>query len=241
MPDHKDTIMTRFYVNNTEVKGVNLDSIPIPDGDTEDKDVHYMGLGRCKRKAPDMFDPGSCEIKGILMPDDPGQMAMDAAFVNVTECVFQVVLTESGLTYQYNGYVTKFKPDSDNNTAIFNGNILATGPFTKSAVRAGVTKIEATTGTVNPAHVTTAIVDADRDIIISELTATSADSIKITAADADFIGYSLDNGVTWTPLTSGTASGSLTLGAAGSVTKILVKVEEENKANRYFNVLFSRA
>lgn len=241
MPDHKDTILTRFYVNGTEVKGINLDSIPIPDGSTEDKDVHYLGLDRFKRKAPDMYDPGSCDIKGIYMPGDPGQSALNTAFRNVAECNFQVALTESGTIYEYNGYVMKYLPGSDSNTAIFEGTILATGIFTSTSTYAGVTKIEATTGTVIPTHATTAVADADKDIVITELSATASDSIKVTAVDADYIGYSLDNGVTWNSLTSGTASGNITLGAAGSVTKIIVKVEEEDKATRYFNVLFARA
>lgn len=241
MPDHKDTILTKFYINGTEVKGINLDSVPIPDGQTEDKDVHYLGLDRFKRKAPDMYDPGSCDIKGLYMPADPGQVALNDAFLNVTECTFQVVLTESGVTYQYNGYVTKYSPGSDSNTAMFNGTILATGIFTSTTTEAGVTKIEATTGTVLPTHATTAVAATDRDIVVTELTATTTDKIKVTAADADFIGYTLNGGVTWTTLTSGTASGDLTLGAAGSVTKIVIKVEEENKANRYFNILFARA
>ncbi len=241
MPDHKDTILTRFYINGTEVKGINLNSVPIPKGKTKDKDVHYLGLDRFTRKAPDMYDPGSCDISGLYMPGDPGQTALDSAFRNVTECTFQVNLTESGTVYQYNGYVMQYSPGSDSNTAIFEGNILATGIFTNSSTYAGVTKIEPTTGTVIPTHVTTAVVDADKDIVITELTSTATDSIKITAADADYIGYTLDNGITWTKLTSGVASGSLALGAAGSVTKIIVKVEEENKANRFFNILFARA
>ena len=241
MADHKDTILTKFRINGIEIKGINLDSVPIPDGSTEDKDVHYLGLDRFKRKAPDMYDPGSCDVTGIYMPGDPGQDALNTAFRNVTECTFQTVLTESGTTYQYQGYVTKYSPGSDNNTATFNGTILATGIFTSTSTYAGVTKIEATTGTVIPTHATTAVAAADKDIIVSELTATTTDNIKITAATADYLGYTLDGGVTWTSLTSGTASGNLTLGAAGSVTKIIAKVEEENCATRFFNIIFARA
>jgi len=241
MPDHKDTILTKFYINGTEVKGINLDSVPIPDGETKDKEVHYLGLDRYTRKAPDMYDPGSCELKGIYMPGDPGQTALNTAFLNVTECTFQTVLTESGTVYQYNGYVTKYSPGSDSNTATFNGTILATGIFTSTSTYAGVTKIEATTGTVIPTHATTAVVDADKDIVVTELTDTTTDKIKITAATADYLGYTLNGGVTWTALTSGTASGDLTLGDAGSVTKIVAKVEEENYATRFFNVIFARA
>lgn len=241
MSDHKDTLNTRFLINGTEVTGVSLDSIPIPDGETEDKDVHYCGLGRFKKKAPDMYDPGSCDITGIYIPGDAGQIAMDTAFRAAAECTFQVVLTESGVVYQYDGYVTKYSPGSDSHTAMFNGSILATGIFTNAVTYAGVSKIEATTGTVIPTLVTTAVASGDTDVVITELNATTTDNIKVTAASASYIGYSLDKGVTWTQLTSGTASGNITLGAAGSVTKILVKVEEADKANRYFNVIFARA
>lgn len=241
MPDHKDTIMTKFLINGTEVIGIDMDSIPIPDGETKDKEVHYLGIGRFLRKAPDMYDPGSCELTGIYMPGDPGQVALDTAFRNVTECTFQVNLTESGVVYQYKGYVTKYSPGSDSNTAKFNGNILATGIFTATVTYAVVTKIEATTGTVIPTHATTAVAGSDTDIVVTELTATTKDNIKVTAATADYLGYSLNGGTDWLPLTSGTASGDITLGAAGSVTKIIIKVEETDKATRFFNVLFARA
>lgn len=241
MPDHKDTEMTKVLINGTEIIGIDLDSVPIPDGEMGDKEVHYLGLGKFLRKAPDMYDPGSCEITGFYMPGDPGQVALDTAFRNSTECTFQVNLTESGVVYQYDAYVTKYNPGSDSNTAKFNGKILATGIFTATVTYAGVTKIEATTGTVIPTHATTAVAAGDTDIVVTELTATIKDNIKVTAASADYLGYTLDGGKTWLPLTSGTASGDITLGAAGSVTKIVIKVEETDKATRFFNVLFARA
>lgn len=240
MANHKDTIMTKVLINGTEIVGIDLDSVPIPDGETKDKDVHYLGLDRFTRKAPDMYDPGSCEISGLYIPGDPGQIALNTAFLNVTECTFQVNLTESGVIYQYNGYVTKYNPKSDGNTAKFSGKILATGIFTSTETYAGVTKIEATTGTEYPATITTAVASGDKDIVITELTGTATETIKVTASSADYLGYTLD-GTTWTALTSGTASGNIALGAAGSVTKAVVKVEEADKATRFFNVLFARA
>lgn len=240
MPDHKDTNLTKFLIDGIEIKGLDLDSSPIPDGDTDSKKVTTQGDGYVHRNALNMFDPGEVEYSGNYIPGDPGQAALDTAFRNRAECTFQCVMTESGTTFQYSGYVAKHIPGSDDNTAKFNGKIIATGLFTAVTTYAAVTKIEPTTGTVIPTTATAAYA-GEADIVITELTGTTTDKIKITAATASYLGYSVDGGLKWTPLTSGTASGDITLRSAGTVTKVLVKVEEDDKATRFTNLFFARA
>lgn len=241
MEDHKDTVMTVFKINGITVNGMDLDSIPVPDGDTDSKKVTTQGKGYVHKNALNMFDPGECEYSGNEIPGDPGQAALYDAFVNRTECIFQCILTESGITYEYPGQVAKHTPGSDDNTAKFNGKIVATDIFTKTVTYAGVTKIEATAGTEIPTTAAAAVTADTTDVVITEVTATTKDTIKVTAADADYIGYSLNNGRNWIPLTSGTVSGDINFGAAGTVTKIIIKVVEADKATRFFNLFFARA
>jgi len=240
MPDHKDTKFTVFKINGTEILGLDLDSVPIPDGDTDSKTVTTQGPGYVHDKALDLFDPGECEYSGNYIPGDPGQLALDSAFRNRTKCTFQCVMTESGTIFDYDGYVAKHNPGSDSNTAKFNGKIVATGLFTSSSTYAAVTKVEVTTGTVIPTTALTAYA-GDANVVVTELTATTVDTIKITAATASYLGYSVDGGITFTALTSGTASENITLDSAGTVKKVLVKVEEADRATRFINVFYARA
>lgn len=241
MPDHKDTFLTEFKINGITVEGMDLDSIPVPDGDTDSKKVTTQGKGYVHKNALNMFDPGECEYSGNDIPGDPGQAALYDAFLNRTPCIFQCILTESGVVYEYPGQVAKHTPGSDDNTSKFNGKIVATDIFTRSITYATVSKIEATAGTVIPTTAGTAITDDTTDVVITELTATTKDTFKVTAATASSIAYSLNNGRTWVPMTSGTASTDINFGAAGTVTKLKVKVEEDEKATRFFNILFARA
>ena len=241
MPDHKDTVLTVFKINGITVEGMDLDSIPVPDGDTDSKKVTTQGKGYVHRNALNMYDPGECEYSGNEIPGDPGQAALYAAFLSRAECVFQCVLTESGITYEYPGQVAKHTPGSDDNTSKFNGKIVATDIFTKTVTYAGVTKIEATAGTEIPTTAAAAVTADTTDIVITEQTATTKDTIKVTAADADYIGYSLNGGRTWVPLTTATLSSDIDFGGAGTVTKVLLKIEETDKATRFFNIFFARA
>jgi hypothetical protein len=241
MPDHKDTVLTVFKINGITVEGMDLDSIPVPDGDTDSKKVTTQGKGYVHRNALNMYDPGECEYSGNDIPGDPGQAALYQAFLDRTECVFQCVLTESGVTYEYPGQVAKHTPGSDDNTSKFNGKIVATDIFTRSVSYAEVSKIEATTGTEIPTTASTAVTADTTNVVITEPTATVKDTIKVTAATAENIAYSLNSGKTWIPLTSGTASADITLGGAGTVIKAILKVEEADKATRFINIFFARA
>jgi hypothetical protein len=241
MPDHKDTVMTVFKIDGIVIDGLDLDSVPVPDGDTDSKKVTTQGKGYVHRNALNMFDPGECEYSGNEIPGDPGQQALDAAFRDRSVHIFQCILTESGIVYEYPGQVAKHTPTSDDNTAKFEGKIVATDIFTRAVSYAAVSKIEATTGTVIPGTAAIAITDDTTDVVIIEPTATIKDTIKVTAATASYIAYTLDDRKTWIPLKSGTASADITLGAAGTVKKAILKIEETDKATRFINVFFARS
>lgn len=243
MPNtHKDTIDTALLIDGTEIMGMDLDSIPIPDGEYDKKNVSTTRAGVFTRYAPNMYDTGECEIAGLLIPGDPGQEALKEAFYDRQEHLIQVVLTESGVTFEYWATVMKYLPDSDDNTAKFSSKLLASGPFTMTTTKAGVTKIEATaSGAITcPLLAKTAYPTDTGTVVFVELTATTSDTFKVTAATASYIGWTEDGGSTWHTLTSGTASGSVTFGAAGTNKEILVRIEETDKATRFIKVIFCR-
>lgn len=241
MPDHKNTIMTKFLINGTEVKGLDLDSIPVPDGEYGDRKTSTQKNKYVHSNALDMYDPGECDISGISIPGDLGQQALDAAFRNRTECVFQVQLVESGVVYQYPGLVKKFNPRSETNTARFYGKILANGLFTSSVTFATVTKIETTKGVVIPNTASSSLSATNNTILVYEAPGEPTDTFKVTAADAILISYSLDGGQNWTSLTSGVVSSDISIGTTDAATHVLVRVEEDNKATRYINMLFTNS
>ncbi|MFA6719452.1 MAG: hypothetical protein WCS15_10260 [Prevotella sp.] len=234
MVDHKDTLLTKFRINGTEIKGLDLDSVPVPDGDSDSHKRTTQSNLYIHKKALGMYDPGECEISGIYIPGDPGQATLDTAFRNRTECTFQVDMTESGTIFQYTGNVTKFLPESDRNTARFTAKILATGLFESSASYAAISKVEATNGVVTPGTAASSL-DGVNTIIIYGAPGEASDSIKVTAADADSISYTLDESKTWVPLSSGVLSGEISIGSTG-ITAILLKVEETDKATRFVNM-----
>lgn len=232
MPDHKNTILTKFYVDGTEVRGIDLDSVLVPDGEFVTKNVSSTKNPFVQKNTLRMYEPGSCEFSCLSIPGDQGQNMLETAFRNRTECTFQVVLTESGITYEYTGKITKYLPDSESNTAKNTVKILSTGLFSRNVTYAGVTKIEATAGTVTPTT-ETVLSDSGNVCIVIEPPGNLTDSIKITAPDADSIEYSLDNGVNWDSLISGVTSGDIPLSSTGAITKALVKIEEGNTASRF--------
>lgn len=241
MADHRDTLLTRFYINGFEVKGVDPDSDLVPDGEFESKNITSAKNLLVQKNTLKMYRPGDCEFSALYISGDSGQNALETAFRNRTESTFQVVLTESGTVYQYPGKVSKYLPDNDNHTAKIMVKILCTGMFTSSITYAGVTKIETSSGTITPSTAETALDAADNVLMVVEPAGETVDTIKITAPDADYIGYSLDGGKTWIPLTSGVASKDITLNTTGSVTKVLAKVEETDKATKFISVYLTNS
>lgn len=240
--DAKDTWLTVYKIDDTEINGLNLDVMPIPDGEFGNKNTSTYQTGRFARFGKNQYDAGSVDLSGINIPGDPGQQAMKAALLDDKRHIFQVILTELGVIFQYEALVTQWHPAADDNTATVIGKLKASGEFIETVDYASISKIEITTAsTVIPATVETAITDATSNVVIAELTGTATETIKVTAASASYIGYSEDNGYSWTELTSAIMSGSIALGSAGTVKRIIVRVDEENKATRFVNLYIGRA
>ncbi len=241
MDDHKNTWLTRFYLNGVEVKGVDLDSNLVPEGEFETRNNTSTKHRLVQKNTLTMYKPGECEFTGIYISGDPGQNALETAFRSRTECTFQVVLTESGVIYEYPGKVSKYLPGTEENTAKFSVKILSTDMFTRNTTYPDITKIETVYGIVTPSSIETMLDASNNVIMVVEPAGNSSDALKITAPDAEYMWYSLDGGVTWTPLTSGTASGDIPLSSTGSITQVLVKIEEDSKATRFVSMYLTNS
>lgn len=245
MTDHIDTLGTIVTIDGTTIHGIDLDTIPIPDGDTGDKNTSTLDSGTTMDKGLGMFDPGSAEITGIKVSGDTGQAALVAAYGDRVLHTFQVKVVDAGEVYEYQGYVTKFNPGSADNTYKFSSKILASGAFSLSTTYAGITSIEGAGAGIaySPANANTELPSTANDVIFKEATGITTDTVKVTAALASYIGISYNNGSTWTTLTSGTATAvpEANWPAAGKLTKALIKVKETGKATRFVNLFIARA
>jgi len=238
-----DTFNATVAIDATLINGIDPDSIPFPKGKTGTKDVTSLGSGTTMRKGLKMFDPGSCSLKGNIISGDAGQMALKNAFLDRNEHLFTVIIPEAGEIYSYTAYVSTNFPESKDNTYQFNVDLEVTGPPTRTTTFASITSIEGTGAgiTYSPALANTALGATVTDVIFKEATGVSTDTVEVTAVASSYIGLSVDNGTTWQTLTSGTASPAVTLGAAGTLTTALVRVDEALKAGRFVRIFLSRA
>lgn len=239
---HVDTLGTTIKIDGIEIKYISLDTIPIPDGDTKDKDTSTLGSGTVMEKGLGMFDPGSCEITGNYIAGDAGQIALEAAFSDRALHAFEVNVVEAGTVFTYNAFVTKYTPGSKDNTFIFSANLLASGKFTKSTTFAGITSVAASAvgAKISPTIAGSALASTSKNIVIAVPTAISSTTFTVTAAASTLIELSKDAGTTYTTLTSGTPSSAITLATAGTLTVGMLKVSEPLKATRYVELLFVR-
>lgn len=235
---HVDTLGTIVTIDGTQIKGINKDTIPVPDGDTDNKDVSTLDSGYCEELALGMYKPGKAKITGNTIPGDPGQMALMAAFLDRELHTFTVQVASAGDIFTFEAYVSKFNPSSDNSTYKFETELIGSGPFTRATTFAELTSLAA--GGAGAVLFPTAVVDATKDSFIYFPNTTASTTLTITAAASSSIGLSADNGTTYTTLTSASPSTAISL-TAGVLVERLLKIEENDKATRFVRVFLGRA
>jgi hypothetical protein len=240
---HTDTLGTIVKIDGKKIAGVDLDNLPIPDGDTDEKDTSDMDSGTVKEKGLKMFDPGSATCTGNKVSGDSGQQALTDAYGDRKLHDIDVDVTEAGEIYSYKAYVTKFNPASKDNTYRFASKFLASGKFKLSTTYAGITSLAAGAAgaLLIPSTASTALAADANDIVINVTNAITQTTLTVTAAASSYIGYTLDDGETWTSMISGTPSAQIPLGSAGTLKQVRVKVSEALKADRYLNVFIAKA
>jgi len=230
---HIDTFNSTVSIDGIAINGIFPDSIPFPKGKTGTKDCSTLGSGTIQRKGLKTFDPGNCALSGNKIPGDAGQIALFAAFGDRKEHIITVSIPDAGELFTYSAYVSTDYPDSKDDTYIFTADLEATGPAVLGTAFATITNITTTSGTVYPTGGVPAGSGVD---MISYVASGTTVTLTVTAAAASSLAYSINNGSTWITLTSAVASGAITLGAAGTMTPILIMVTEVAKATRFVNL-----
>lgn len=235
---HVDTVGTIVMIDGTQIKGIDSDTIPVPVGDTDDKDVSTLDSGYCEETALGMYKPGKAKVSGNMIPGDPGQEAMQTALGDRNLHTFTVHVPKAGDIFTFNAYVSKLNPSSDDNTYKFETQLIGSGPFTRATEFAGLTSVaSAGAGAVEfPGTIT----ETTKIFIAYFPNTTASTTLTFTAAAATYLGISEDNGTNYTEITSGTPSGAIAL-TAGDIVERLLKIEEDNKATRFIRAFLVRA
>lgn len=235
---HVDTLGTVVMIDGTQIKGIDKDTIPIPDGDTDNKDVSTLDSGYCEETALGMYKPGKAKVSGNMIPGDPGQKALMDAFLDRELHTFTVQVAKAGDIFTYDAYVSKFTPGSDDSTYKFETQLIGSGPFTRATTLAGLTTVAA--GGAGAVVFSDSALETADDFFIYFPNTTASTTLTFTAASASSIELSADGGTSYTTLTSATPSASINL-TAGSVVERLLKIEEDDKATHFARVFLARA
>ncbi len=238
-----DVYGTTVSVDGTEINGLDTDQIPVPESEINTKDVSTLKSGWVVKNKPAKLDPGTVDLAGFKIPGDPGQQLLKTAFDNRRLVTMTVSILPAGEIYTYDAYVTKITPESDDDSLKFSATLQAFSEVALETTYAGITSLVASGAGVMafPDLIKTAFPATTNAVIINQATGISSCTITVTAATASSLTYSLNNGDSWVKLTSGTPSGSITLGDAGTVKELILKVAEESKATRFVKIYITKA
>lgn len=238
-----DVYGTTVSVNGTEINGLDTDLIPVPESELNTKDVSTLKSGWVTRNKPGKLDPGTVDLTGFKISGDQGQQILKSAFDARSLVTVTVNISPAGEIYTYDAYVTKFTPESDDDSLKFSATLQAYSEVDLATTFADITSLAASGAgaALFPSLVTTAFPATANAVIISEATGITSCALTVIAATATSIRYSLDGGNTWVDMTTGVASGSITLGGVGTVKEALLKVAETGKATRFVKIYITKA
>lgn len=223
---------TTFKWNNVAVAGLNtINGIEIT-AETVDVTSHDSP-GAFKEFITGFLDAGEVSLEGFFDPEDTtGQQAMltSALAREIKECVITFPAS-TGTTWTFNGLITAIKiGDAPVDGAIpFSASIKPSGqPVFAVATATGLTDLAITGATLIPAF----------DSGVKDYVATAAALAATVTVTPTASGVIKVNGNT---VTTGDASGDITLGAVGTITVINIEVAEPNKAAKKYTISVARA
>ena len=175
------------------------------------------------------------KIKGNFLPGDTGQAGLLADFADGLAHVYQIAFPAGfGATWDFSAIITAFTPGdfSVDDALTFDCSMKVTGkPVLNLTYSTGLTTPYFS---LSPAGTNVPAPSGTPGTYVNEaLTGTSSVTVTPTAS----AGVITVNGVT---VPSWTASGSITLGAAGSVTPITIVVQETGKVAKTYTILVAR-
>lgn len=214
----------------TAINGIELTA------DMVDVTTHQSADGY-KEQIPGLLDAGEVALEGLFeYTDTTGQQAMMTDFNSKTSRTGVITFpAATGASWSFTGYITKIKiGDAPVDGAIpFSASIKPTGkPTFAVAASAGLTT---PFFAISESAVITPAPAADAYTYVATVL-TGITSVTVTPTAT--AGTITVNGVT---VASGEASGSIALGAAGSVTEVTIVVTEANKSPKTYKVYITRA
>ena len=235
--EHIDTFGSTVSIDGTVIHGIDPGTVPFPKGSTGSKNTSTLDSGTVMQKGLNMYDPGTVDISGNMIPSDAGQIAMWAAFGDRKLHTFSISIPDAGEIFSYEAYVTKFEPGSEENTYVWTATLDVSGVASRATTYAGITSITASgAGVVQ----TPAVLGTGNVLVVNEANGITTATLTVVAASADYIAYSLNNGSTWTAMTTGEASSAISL-TAGVIKEVLLQVEEDEKATRFVKIIMIQA
>ena len=183
----------------------------------------------------DEFKPGrraisDLSVEGNWIPGNAGQAAMYAAFIAGTIAEFIVTGPDGSYTWTFNAYVKQLKsaqPDGDK--VGFSATLKGTGAAVLAVgASADLSGLVPSVGTL-----TGPLTASIYDYVVPVITGTTGLTITPTGA-----GVIKVNGVV---VVTTEASGTITLGDAGSVTEIIVTAQETGKVLKTYTIWVARA
>jgi predicted secreted protein len=222
----------------TNIGGVDIsmDTIDVTSHDSANAYREFIG---------GLVDAGEVPVEGNFYPGDAGQVALLTALNARTASAFVITFPASvGASWSFNALVTGFKAaDAPVDGQLpFSANLKISGKPTLTATASAT----ASTGLTDPFFVVsgagTTIVPAAAGNVYEYVVniATAIDAVTITPTAAAGVITVSANG-TNEVVTSGQASGSITLGAAGSITEATMTVQESSKTAKVYTLHLVRA
>lgn len=174
---------------------------------------------------------GDVSIEGNFIPSDTnGQAAMYTALKAGTIYEFIISAPDDSWTWTFNGFVKQFKTSEPHDDKVgFTASVKVSGePTLLITASSDLSDLVSSVGTL-----TGPLTASVYDYVIPVITGTTGLTITPTGA-----GVLKVNGVV---VSSGQASGTIALGAAGSVTKITITAQETGKVVKTYTIWVARA
>ena len=231
----KGTTLTRggsLIAELTNIDGPELsrDTIDVTSHDSANDYKEFIG---------GLKDGGEIALEGNFIPGDTnGQIGLQIDFEAGTVQSFVMTFpTAMATTWTFSGVVTKFKTSAPHDDkAKFSASIKVSGkPALGITISAGLTTpwLSANAGTLNPAAAALVY-----EWVLPEANGVASVILTPTAAAGTIV---ITCGASSQTVVSGQPSSAITIGAAGTVTEIVITVTETSKAPRTYKIYVSRA